>query len=136
MSQNVELVKKMYAAFGRGDVATILANLTDDVLWSFEANSAISWGGIRRGPQEAAGFFGGINQDLTDNVLDITEFVGEGDVVATFGTYAATVRKNGRRVTTPVAHYFRFRDGKVAEYRNFINTAAFADAMVAAGASA
>ncbi|HEY4361069.1 MAG TPA: nuclear transport factor 2 family protein [Bryobacteraceae bacterium] len=136
MSQNAERVKTLYAAFGRGDVATIVANLTDDVLWSFEANSAISWGGIGRGPQEAVGFFQGMAGDLADMKLEMTEFVSEGDVVASFGRFDATVKKNGRRVSTPVCHYFRFRDGKVAEYRNHINTAAFADAMTAAGASA
>ncbi len=136
MSQNAETVKQMYAAFDGGDVAGVLAHVTDDVVWSFEANGAISWGGVRHGQTEAAGFFQGIVNDLTDLKLDMTEFVSEGDLVASFGRFEATVRKNGRRVSTPVAHYFRFREGKVAEYRNHINTAAFADAMVAAGASA
>jgi ketosteroid isomerase-like protein len=45
----------MYAAFGRGGVAGVLAHLTGDVVWAFEANSVISWGGIRRGPQGSRG---------------------------------------------------------------------------------
>ena len=136
MSQNVATVKNMYAAFGRGDVAGIMAHLADDVLWTFEANDKISWAGIRRGPQEALGFFTGIADDLTDNHLDMTEFVAEGDIVAAFGRYSATVRKNGRKVSSPVAHYFRFRNSKVVEYRNLINTAAFSDAMSVDAASA
>ena len=136
MHQNVETVKQMYAAFGRGDLEGILAHCMDDVQWNFEANDKISWAGNRRGKEEAAGFFVGIAADLTENELQMTEFVAEGDIVASFGRYAATVKKNGIRVSTPVAHYFRFSGGRVAEYRNLINTAAFSDAMSASAASA
>jgi ketosteroid isomerase-like protein len=136
MSSNLETVKKMYAAFGRGDIATIVANMADDVVWAFEANPTIAWAGIRRGPQEAVGFFEGIDKDVTGNKLDMTEFFVDGDKVAAFGRYEATVRKNGIRVSSPVAHYFRFRDGKVVEYRNLLNTAAFSDAMNASSATA
>ena len=129
MDQNVATVQKMYEAFGRGDVPSILTHLTDDVIWSFEGNDRISWAGIRRGPVEAVGFFQGIATDLADSQLDMNEFLSHGDIVASFGRFAATVRKSGIRVNTPVAHYFRFRDGKVAEYRNHINSAAFSDAI-------
>lgn len=126
----------MYAAFSRGDVPAILSHLADDVLWAFEANDKISWAGIRHGRHEALGFFTGIADDLTENHLDMTEFLAEGDIVASFGRYSATVKKNGRKVSSPVAHYFRFHNGKVTEYRNLINTAAFSDAMSAHAASA
>ena len=88
----------------------------------------MSWAGVRHGKDEAVGFFTGIATDLTDNHLDMTEYVAEGDIVAGFGRYSATVRKNGIRVSTPVGHYFRFKNGKVAEYRSLIVTA-FSDAM-------
>ena len=35
----------------------------------------------------------------------------------------------GKHVDSPVAHHFKFRDGKVVEYTNFVDTAAFADAL-------
>jgi ketosteroid isomerase-like protein len=105
-------------------------------LWSFEANDKISWSGIRRGHQEALGFFTGIAADLAGPYLEMTEFIAEGGLVASFGRFEATPRKSGRRVNTPVAHYFRFKNGKVAEYRNHINTADMADAMSSDAASA
>ncbi len=121
----------MYDNFGKGDIPAILAQLSDDVVWSFEANDKISWGGIRRGPAETLGFFQGIADQLSDPFLEMTEFLADEDRVASFGRFEATVRATGRRVSTPVAHYFRFRDGKVCEYRNHINTAAFSDALTA-----
>ena len=57
----------------------------------------------------------------------MTEFFSTSDAVAAFGRYQATV-KTGIRIDTPVAHYFKFRDGKVSRYVNFINSAAFVEA--------
>jgi ketosteroid isomerase-like protein len=138
MSDLINKIKAIYAAFGRGDIATILASLTDDVSWEFEAPAELSWSGIRRTPQEAAGFFAGIAAEHVNPNLEMSEFFASNDSVAAFGRYQATVKATGIRVDTPVAHYFRFRDGKIARYINIINSAAFleanrADANRAAG---
>jgi uncharacterized protein len=132
MADLVSKTKELYAAFGRGDVATLLGNMTDDVSWEFEAPTVISWGGIRRGPTEAAGFFAGIGAEHADPVLNMTEFFESDSAVAAFGRYDATIKATGVRVSTPVAHYFKFRDGKVCRYMNFINTAAFVEAATKA----
>ena len=120
MSDLINKIKAIYAAFGRGDIATILASLTDDVSWEFEAPAELSWSGIRRTPQEAAGFFAGIAAEHVNPNLEMSEFFASNDSVAAFGRYQATVKATGIRVDTPVAHYFRFRDGKIARYINII----------------
>jgi ketosteroid isomerase-like protein len=74
MSDRINLIKDIYAAFGRGDIFTILASLTDDVSWEFEAPAELSWSGIRRGPREAAGFFSGIAAEHADPKLEVVEF--------------------------------------------------------------
>jgi len=136
MSDLIQQVKALYAAFGRGDVATILASLADDVSWEFEAPAEISWGGMRQGPAQVAGFFQGIATEHADPNLSMTEFVSSGDSVAAFGRYQATVRATGKRVDTPAAHFFQFRDGKVVRYINMVNTAAFVEANRPAASSA
>lgn len=133
MSDPINKIKDIYDAFGRGDIATILASLTDDVSWEFEAPAELSWSGIRRTPQEAAGFFAGIAAEHADPKLEMTEFFStrlfsNEDAVAAFGRYQATVKATGIRVDTPVAHYFKFRDGKIARYVNVVNSAAFVEA--------
>jgi uncharacterized protein len=125
MSDLIEQVKSLYAAFGRGDVATLLAGMAEDVSWEVEAPAELSWAGIRRGPSQAAGFFAGLAAEHADPNLEMTEFFLSGDAVAVFGRYQATVRASGKRVDTPVAHYFKFRDGKVVRYVNLFNSAAF-----------
>jgi hypothetical protein len=128
MSDLIQKIKDIYAAFGRGDIATILSSLTDDVSWEFEAPADLSWSGIRHSPQEAAGFFSGIAQEHADPMLEMTEFFSSADAVAAFGRYQATIKVTGIRVDTPVAHYFKFRDRKIARYINVLNSAAFVEA--------
>lgn len=130
MSTNLETVKAMYASFVRGDVPSILGHLAADVSWETEAPARLSFGGIRRGPAEAAGFFAGLAADYTDVFFEMTEFFEKPNAVAAFGRYEATAKATGKRVSTPVGHYFLFRDGKVVRYINLINTGAFLEAMV------
>jgi ketosteroid isomerase-like protein len=39
---NIKTITQVYEAFGRGDVATILDAVTDDVDWAAEATSAVA----------------------------------------------------------------------------------------------
>ncbi len=46
---NITTVQDIYAAFGRGDVTTILDLVTDDVDWASEPEGSALWHGIHRG---------------------------------------------------------------------------------------
>lgn len=129
MPSLTSIVQTMYAAFGRGDVPGILAHVADDVSWEFEAPAIISWGGIRDGKDETMGFFSGIAAEHGDPRLEMTDFLESGDTVAVFGRYQATIKATGVRVDTPVAHLWKFRDGKVTRYVNIVNSGAFLEAM-------
>ena len=132
MSDLVQKVKEIYSSFGCGDVAYILSKLYAEVRWEFEAPAELYWSGIRRSPQEAAGFFSAIAAEHADPRLEMSEFFSNDDAVAAFGRYQATVKATGIRVDTPVAHYFKFRNGKVVRYINVINSGAFLEAKRAA----
>ena len=129
MSTLLSTVQEIYSDFDRGDVPAILARLADDVVWETEAPAIISFSGIRRGIGEVKGFFEGIANDHSNPQLNMTEFVASGDTVAAIGRYEATMKATGKKVNTPVGHYWKFRDGKVVRYVGFINSAAFVEAM-------
>jgi ketosteroid isomerase-like protein len=129
MADATATVQELYAAFSRGDLAAILAKLSDDVVWESEGPAVISSSGIRHGKAEAQGFFEGLNNDFTDHQLTITDYVGSGDTVMTLGRYTATAKASGRKVDTPTAHYWKFREGKVVRYVGLSNTAAAIEAL-------
>ena len=122
MADNVQIIKDLYTAFGNGDMAGILSHMAPNVVWVTEGPSEIPFTGTLFGPKEVEYFFDTLARTTTDGRLDMTVFVAQGDRVASFGRYAATV--NGNRFNTPVAHLFTVQGGKVTEYRNYINTAA------------
>ena len=55
-SQNVEIAKKAYEAYGAGDVESALADFDDNIEWSIPGNSAIS--GNYRGKSEFMNLLG------------------------------------------------------------------------------
>jgi ketosteroid isomerase-like protein len=129
--QNIETVKAMYDAFGRGDVDFILGQCTDDVDWASEAAIEVApWHGVKHGKAEVPSFFAGIGE--TGPVTEFTprSFTSndDGDVMV-FLRYGFTVTATGKDVSTNLHHYFRFRDGKVAYVRVSEDTALIASAL-------
>src|SRR5262249_27061959 len=64
---------------------------------------------------------------LIPAVLDVTVFTPEyllvdGDRAAGFNRITATQHANGRVLTCRGAHFMRFRDGKIVEYRSIIDS--------------
>ena len=126
---SIEVVNKIYDAYGRGDLPAILAMLADDVRWETEGPSEMSFTGIRNGVEETTGFFEGLAKDWSDPQLETSTFISSGDEVAVFGRYKATSRKTGKHINTPIAHYWKIRDGKVARYIGLFDSAASLEAM-------
>ena len=55
---NIKIIKDVYDAFGRGDVAAVLDAVAEDVDWAAEAaGSGAPWYGVRHGKGEVAKFF-------------------------------------------------------------------------------
>jgi uncharacterized protein len=129
MSNLAQTVQELYAAFGRGDLPAILSKLSNDVVWESEGTSIISYSGIRHGVTETAGFFEALAADHSNPQLTITDYVTSGDTVMTLGRFTATVKATGKTFDTPIAHYWKFRDGKVVRYVGLANTAAAVEAL-------
>jgi uncharacterized protein len=134
--QNVRLIQKMYDAFGRGDIGTIVEHLTADVEWIAEGPSSVAYFGTMKGPDEVQSkFFGGIAGTQEDMKLTMEDFIAQGDGVAAFGRYSANVKATGKRFDAALGHLFRIRDGKISRFVNLGDTAAVAAAYSDAAAS-
>ena len=132
MNDNVKKVQELYAAFGRGDIAMILDNVADDVTWGTETDvTEVPWYAIRRGREGVADFFDIIGRELEFTNFDPNAFAGGGDDVMVHLDISYKLRKNGRGASTSSIHRFSIRDGKVAKYRAFEDTAAVRDAWMA-----
>lgn len=129
---NLKIVKEIYDAVRRGDVAAVLDRVTEDVEWSAEAAShAAPWYGRRTGKTGVAGFF----RDLSESV-EITEFTphsfaaGQNDVHLLVRWVFRSVA-TGRQASMTMHHYWHIRDGKIAQFRGSEDTEQTATALAA-----
>lgn len=121
---HIAVVKGFYEAFGRGDVATILDGLADDVDWAADTSSAAApWYGVRHGKEQVMAFFTEFGSAM--EVQDFTPLAvtGSDTEVLAVVRFRATARGTGKTAAMNLHHYFRFRDGKVAYYRGSQDTA-------------
>ena len=120
----IETAQQIYAAFGRGDVPTILAHLAEDVDWEYGAfPNPVPWLQARRGRAGAAEFF----QSLA--ALEFTHFqplkiFGDADTAVALCRVEAIVRATGKRcVEVGEVHVFEFNaQGQVQRFRHAADT--------------
>jgi ketosteroid isomerase-like protein len=122
---NIATIQRVYEAFGKGDVASILDMVTDDVDWASESTSSMApWHGIRRGKTEVTKFFEKLA--ATAEVLDFKPLAftanDDGDVMVTI-QFEMKIPATGRSGAMQLHHWFRLRDGKIWYYRGSEDTA-------------
>lgn len=131
---NVALVQRLYAAFSRGDIQTILDHLTPDVVWRLEGPASLPVAGTRHGPGQVADFFRHF-AEFDEHKLTVEDYIAQDDKVATTGRFSYTLRATGKKVDMAVAHVFTIRDGRVAQLYDFVDTAQMLSAYGAASAA-
>jgi uncharacterized protein len=135
MSQaNIEIARNCYAAFGRGDIAAIVAVLADDVEWT-TPGEGIPTEGTRRGPAEVAKFFEIVGSTWDFTAMEPREFVASGDTVAVIGRYAGVARATGKTMDSAWVMVWKIRGGKVVYFREYTDTQALAAAVKGAAAA-
>jgi uncharacterized protein len=128
--QNVEFVQGVYGAFAGGDVPAVLGAFADDIEWH-EAEG-MPYGGFYRGPDAIAqNVFGPITEDVDGFALVTGEFISSGDTVAAVVRYTGTGKATGKALDVPAVHVWDIRDGKVARFRQFIDTVKYAEVVPA-----
>jgi uncharacterized protein len=103
--QNIETVKKGYAAFAAGDTETVFSLLDDDIEWIQPGNSAIS--GTYRGKAGFGELLGRLAQKPM--TTSPSRFFADGDMVVVL----TEVNADGE--TAAQADVFTLRDGKLVK---------------------
>ena len=135
--QNIDLVQSGYAAFGRGDIPGFLSLLDADVEWTTPGASDVPTAGTRRGPDQVGAFFGVLSSLVDFEHFEPQAFIADGDRVVVLGVSRSKVKGgSGRSFDESWCHVFTIRDGKVAKFYEYLDTAAFAAELKAVTARA
>ena len=128
--QSAEVVRGIYEALGRGDMAGVLGAMADDIEW-YEAEG-LPYGGLYQGGEAVAqNVFGPLTRDIPNFAVTPEQFIASGDTVAVVARYTGTAKDTGKDLDLPVVHVWDVRNGKLARFRQFVDTAKFREALAA-----
>jgi ketosteroid isomerase-like protein len=118
------VVEAFYKAYAARDIEAAARLLDDDVSWTVNGPvDVLRFCGVRCGKAAVLDMM----QRQVAEVFDIYSFVTdtmliEGDRVATFNRLSARMGDDGRVISYRLAHFMRFRDGKVVENISLIDS--------------
>jgi uncharacterized protein len=127
--ENKRVVQTVFEKFSRGDVAGLLEMINEDAEWAAPGPEAVPYFGERRGPEGALEFFKNLGEGVEFESFEPGDFIAEGDRVVVLGSERGRVRRTGKTFDNLWALVFTIRDGKVAGFRCYENTAAIAEAF-------
>ena len=127
--ENTRLAQSGYEAFGRGDMAALAEMMADDIEWVNPGDPNVDPNaGTFRGKEAVLGWFGGLASTIDFTTFEPREFIAQNDKVVSLVYAEATARDTGRAFVNDEAHVWTFRDGKVARFQVYLDTAATAAA--------
>jgi len=120
---NVETVKEIYAAFGRGDIAAILGRLAEDVRWDAELDvPGVPWLQPRRGRRNIPAFFESL-APMQFTRFEPHTFFREGNQVLSLVHIEATVHGKQYRIRNE-GHLWTFdAGGTIVDFEHVTDTA-------------
>jgi ketosteroid isomerase-like protein len=123
--ENVAAVQAIYAAFGKGDLATIQARSAPDTQWDFNGGRPeVPWHKPVTSRAQVADFLGTFGQANEVQRFEPREFVSSGPHVIVEIKLQYRVRATGRQVTQDQLHWWTFgAGGLVSRLRHFEDTA-------------
>ena len=129
---NLAIIKEIYDAVGRADVAAILDRVSDNADWAAEAASKTApWHGPRAGKDGVASFFSDLATSIEISAFTPHSFAAGEDDVHLLVDWAIRSLKTGREASMTMHHYWRLHDGMVTYFRGSEDTELTAEVFAA-----
>ena len=129
MAQSVDIVKAVYEALSKGDVAGVLAAFDAQIQWREAEGYRYVEGNPYIGPKAVAeGVFQRVVSDVDGFAVVPERFIEAGDTVVVEGRYRGTMNATGTPIDAPFAHVWQLHGGKVVHFRQYTDTKQWSDA--------
>ncbi len=120
---NCDLIRGLYAAFGKGDVPTVLAAFDPNIRWVEAENSPLADQNPYIGPQTVLeGVFMRLGSEVDGFTVTPSLFTDGGDTVLVEGRYAGKVKSTGIVLDAQFAHVWRLHEGKVVSFQQYTDS--------------
>jgi uncharacterized protein len=127
VGDDVEAIREGYNAFGRGDIAAVLAVLDPNIEWI--EPDGYPWGATFHGHDAVLGLFQTAAEALgPDWRVQPDRFVGTEDGVLVMGRHTGT-RADGTAWEVPFAMVWTMEDGRATHFRQYGDSALLREAV-------
>lgn len=128
---NVNRMRELYEAFGRGDVPAVLEAMSPEVRWhQAEGNPYMPSGEPFVGPESVLNdLFMKLGEEWDGFTIHPKSFRDAGESVIVEARYTGTFKATGRSMDAQVCHVWDLKDGKVVRYQQYLDTAKIRDVM-------
>ena len=131
MTSHVTQIEKLYEAFGRGDIPTVLEEMDSGIEWYEAEGNPWCPGRPFVGPQQVVeGVIRRIGVEFDEFEVLPLRLWGEGDTVVMEGRYRArSHRATGKPLDAEVVHVWDLQNGKVVRFHQYVDTRQLAEVM-------
>jgi ketosteroid isomerase-like protein len=128
---NVQILRGGYEAFGRRDIPSVLAIFDPNIEWREAENNPYKPDGKPWIGREAVeqNLFMRLRSEWDGFTVTPTEFHDAGDTVVAECRYTGVHKATGKSINAQVCHVWKFRDGKITSFQQYVDTAQMQDAM-------
>ncbi len=128
---NVEHFKKLYAAFGQGDIPTVLGAMHPQIKWyEAESNPYAPDGKPFVGPDQVLNkLFARLAEEWDDFKVTPEKFHDAGVTVVVEGRYTGSYKETGKENDSQFCHVWTLENDKITNFQQYTNTAALQEAM-------
>jgi ketosteroid isomerase-like protein len=128
--ENVSMVKRLYDAFKRREVHSIMDMFADDAVMHGPAPSGVlPWGGTHNGRSGVAQFFKALGESLEPQQFDLNDFIAQDNKVVVLGYQKGRAKPTGRPYETEFVNVWTIRNSKFIEFRVYNDTAALVESL-------
>jgi ketosteroid isomerase-like protein len=126
---SVDLVRRSYDAFARGDLDGVLADMHPEIEW--HQAQGLPHGGRYSGVAEVRrNIFDPLDEEWWDEFSAAPEeFLDAGDEVVVIGRYRGVAKGTGKELDVPFVHVWTVREEKAVRFRQFLDTAGWVTAL-------
>ncbi|MDP9283827.1 MAG: nuclear transport factor 2 family protein [Actinomycetota bacterium] len=126
---SVDLVKRSYAAFERGDLDGVLGDMDPEIEW--QQAQGLPHGGTYHGVEEVRRtIFDPLSEEWWDEFSAVpSEFLDAGGEVIVLGRYRGVAKRTGKELDVPFVHVWTVRGEKAVRFRQFLDTAGWVEAL-------
>ncbi|HYE72105.1 MAG TPA: nuclear transport factor 2 family protein [Blastocatellia bacterium] len=126
--EQIKLVAQAYEQFKNGNIQGLLGLFSDDIEWRLPEIEGVSFSGARGGRDQVAEFFASLGEMQEPLRFEPREFIAQGGRVVVLGNYEWHVKTTNRNYSGEWAHVWTVKDGKLANFNEYTDTAACARA--------